>query len=259
MPYVQTAEGKLFYTRREGPQDGPVLVLIHGAGGSRLHWPPQLRRIPKATVYTVDLPGHGRSEGLGCRTIEGYVAAVTDLLEENTVDFAGASAPVIVGHSMGGAVAQKMALDERERVSALVLLSTGARLRVAPAILEGIERDFEQAVNLITEYAWSSGAPPSLIGLGRRALRETGSEVLLRDFLACDRFDVMGRVEDIDVPALIVAGSADRLTPIKYSRFLSERIPDGRLVTVAGAGHMVMLERPEVVAEAIQAFVTTDH
>jgi pimeloyl-ACP methyl ester carboxylesterase len=208
--------------------------------------------MPGATVYTLDLPGHGRSEGRGSETIEGYAAAVTAFL-----DHVAAGPTVIVGHSMGGAVAQTMALSEPENVSSVVLVGTGARLRVAPAILEGIHQDFAKAVDLITRYAWSSGVDPSLTELGWDALRDTGPDVLFGDFLACDRFDVMDRLGQVDVPALVIGGSDDRLTPLKYSRFLSEQIPDARLVTVEGAGHMVMLERPDVVADAIREFVVT--
>jgi pimeloyl-ACP methyl ester carboxylesterase len=157
---------------------------------------------------------------------------------------------------MGGAIAQKLALEAAERVSALVLIGTGARLRVAPAILHGIRDDFDQAVELITDYAWSPDAELSLTKLGLRDLRQTGAKVLLGDFLACDRFDVMDHLAEIKAPALVVGGTADRLTPIKYARYLGSRIPDARLVTVEGAGHMVMLERPQKVAGVVRGFVT---
>lgn len=250
MPYLGTAECDLFFTIKRGADEGPILVLVHGAGGSRLHWPPGLRRLTGATVYTLDLPGHGRSEGKGCETIPCYASVVAAFL-----DAADLERVTVVGHSMGGAIAQTLALDRSSRVSAIALIATGARLRVAPSILETIQQDFERAVDLITRYAWSPGVDASLMGLGQDALRETGPEVLLNDFLACDRFDVMDRLHEIQVPALVVSGTADKLTPTKYAHFLEERIPNARLVTVDGAGHMVMLERPEVVTEAIRDFV----
>lgn len=251
MPDVSTSFGDLFYTRKAGPTGAPTLVLVHGAGGSGLHWPAGLRRMPGASVITLDLPGHGRSEGRGCATIEGYAGAVSAVLDALDVGQA-----VVVGHSMGGAVAQTLALQRRDHVSKIVLIATGARLRVAPAILDGIQDDFEQVVDLITRCAWSGRADPSAKELGRRALRDTGPEVLLADFLACDQFDVMDQLGDIQVPALVVGATADQLTPVKYARFLTESIPDARMVTVEGAGHMVMLERPEEVARPVHRFVT---
>jgi pimeloyl-ACP methyl ester carboxylesterase len=156
---------------------------------------------------------------------------------------------------MGGAIAITLALDFADLVAGLVLVSTGARLRVAPAILDGIRSDFERTTELITRFAWSSGTAPRLIELGWQALLGTGPDVLLGDFTACDRFDVMERLGEIAAPTLVVAGSADQLTAVKYARFLAEHISDARLVTVEGAGHMVMLERPLEVAEAMQDFL----
>lgn len=250
MPYAETPVGDVYYTVKRGPADGPTLVLVHGAGGSRLHWAAELRRMDGATVYTVDLPGHGRSAKGGCCAVSGYAEAVVSVLDAAQMDRA-----VIVGHSMGGAIAQTLALEVPERVEALVLIATGARLRVSPAILECIEDDLENAVELITDYAWSTEADPSLTGLGRDALRATGSEVLLRDFTACDKFDVMGRLADIEAPTLVINGTEDELTPMKYAHFLAEQIRRARLVTVEGAGHMVMLERPEEVVLPIREFV----
>jgi len=249
MPHVDTSRGEMFYAKKRGPAGGPKLVLVHGAGGSHLHWPAQLRRLSGATVYSLDLPGHGRSRERGCETIEAYVAALVAFLDGADVDSA-----VIVGHSMGGAIAQKLALTRPERVLALVLVGTGARLRVAPAILEGVKDDFERVVDLITRYAWSSDADPEMKELGREALREAGPDVLLGDFLACDRFDVMDRVSEIEVPTLVIGGTRDELTPLKYSRFLAEQIANAQLTAVEGAGHMVMLERPEETVDAIREF-----
>jgi pimeloyl-ACP methyl ester carboxylesterase len=255
MPYAKTARGDLFYTISQGPADSPALVLVHGAGGNHLHWPAELRRLgqarlPGATVYTLDLPGHGRSGEQGRDTIRSYAEAVVAFL-----DAVGIEQAVVAGHSMGGATAMTMALDFQDHVAGLVLVATGARLRVAPAILEGIRSDFEGAVEVITRFAWSPQAKPALTELGRRALLETGPDVLFGDFVACDRFDVMERLGEIETPTLVIAGTADQLTPPKYAHFLAEHIAGAHLTIIEGAGHMVMLEQPVEVAKAAGEFL----
>jgi pimeloyl-ACP methyl ester carboxylesterase len=220
---------------------------VHGAGGSRLLWPPQLRRLPGATVYTLDLPGHGRSGGAACDTVTGYAEAVAAFLDEADIERA-----VIAGHSMGGAIALTLALDFPDRVAGLVLIATGARLRVAPAILEGIRLNFRSSVELVSRSAWSPTADPALVERGRRALLEAGPAVLLGDFVACDHFDVMERLGKIAAPTLVIAGSDDMLAPPKYARFLAEHISAARCEIVADAGHMVMLERPAEVTQAVR-------
>lgn len=249
MPYAETARGDLFYTLSRGPAEAPAVVLVHGAGGTHLHWSAELRRLSGATVYALDLPGHGRSRGEGCDTIKGYAEAVAAFIRAVGVERA-----IVTGHSMGGAIAMTLALD-LDCVAGLVLVGTGARLRVAPAILDGIRSDFAKSVELVTRFAWSSEAPSRLTELGRQALLETGPDVLLGDFTACDRFDVMERLGEIHVPTLVVSGSVDHLTPIKYARFLTESISGARLTIVGGAGHMVMLEQSAEVERAVREFL----
>ena len=250
MPHVEVNGEQLFYTVSRAAASAPAMVLVHGAGGTHLHWSAGLRRLSGVSVYAIDLPGHGRSAGEGCDTVAGYAEAVAAFLRAVGVERA-----IVTGHSMGGAVAQTMALDFTACVAGLVLVGTGGRLRVAPTILEGIRADFAKSVELITRFAWSPETPPRLTELGRQALVETGPDVLSGDFCACDRFDVMERLGEIKVPTLIVTGTADQLTPVKYARFLAESIPGARLTTVEGAGHMVMLERPAEVETAVQEFL----
>lgn len=251
MPYVNVQGDRLFFARsRAHRPDPPTLVLIHGAGGSHLHWPRELRRLCNATVFALDLPGHGRSEGIGSDSIAAYVSALIGFLDATQTDRA-----VLAGHSMGGAISQMTALTHPDRVAGLVLVGTGARLRVAPAILDGVLSDFEQAVNLITHWAWSDDAPEELTQLGHKTLIETSPKVVHGDFVACDQFDIMGRLNEIRTPTLVVAGTADRLTPHKFGAYLAEHIPDARLVSVEGGGHMMALEQPSVVAKAVTEFV----
>jgi len=240
----------MYYTLSKGPQGAPALVLLHGAGGSRLLWPPQLRRLPGAMVYTLDLPGHGRSGGQACDTVTSYAEAIVAFLDE-----VGIARAVIAGHSMGGAIALTLALDFPDRVAGLVLVASGARLRVAPAVLDGLHADFAGAVELLNRLTWSPGISPALVERGRQALLEAGLAVLLSDLTACDRFDVMERLGGIAAPTLVVAGSADVLTPLKYARFLAEHIPAARCEVVEDAGHMLMLERPAEVTRAVRGFL----
>lgn len=250
MPDAEIERGKIYYTRCKGPEDVPPMILIHGAGGSRLHWPGELRRLPTTTVYTIDLPGHGRSEGQGCERITDYAQAARAFL-----DAVGIERAVVAGHSMGGAIAMTLALHCADRVAGLALVGAGARLRVSPRILKMIRDDFAESVDLITRFAWSPEAQPALVEIGRKSLRKTDPGVVLGDFIACDHFDVMDRLGEIAAPTLVITGVDDQMTPVKYAHFLTESIPGAEQVILDGAGHMVMLERAKAVARAIREFL----
>jgi len=253
MPYVTVASERTFYTLFQGDVwDKRNLVLVHGAGGSHLDWPAPLRRLREASVYALDLPGHGRSEGMGRSSIAAYRDFLLAFL-----DALGLERAVVVGHSMGGAIALDFALRYPDRLTGLILVGTGARLRVAPAILTGILSDFGATVDLVCDYAFGPSATEQLKRLGRQRLLKTPPEVLHGDYTACDAFDVMERLEEVCRPTLVIGGTADRLTPPKYAVYLRDHIPGAGLVLVDAAGHMVMLEKPEIVNRAISKFVAS--
>ncbi len=258
MPYVTVAGEKAFYALYQsdrGKRSGDVrgkrdLVLVHGAGGSHLDWPAPLRRLKGANVYALDLPGHGRSDGPGRSSIAAYRDFILAFLDARDLQTA-----VVVGHSMGGAIALDFALSYPDRLAGLILVGTGARLRVAPAILTGILSDFEATIDLVLDYAYGPSASEQLKRLGRQRLLKTPPQVIHGDYAACDAFDVMGRLGEIRCPTLVIGGTADVLTPPKYSIYLRDHIAGAELVLVDAAGHMVMLEKPEVVAKAVSQFI----
>ena len=249
--------GVFYFEHRGAGLSGgsPPLVFVHGAGGNHLHWPAQVRRLPNETVYALDLPGHGQSAGPGCSRIEDYVQRIDDWMEAMNL-----SRITLGGHSMGGAIAQQFALRSPERLGGLVLVGTGARLRVHPSILESTANAdrFKEAVETIMAWSFSESAPQRLVELAHRRMLEVDHKVIHDDFVACDNFDVMDRVDQIKLPALIICGEADRLTPMKYSEYLLDRLLQARLVRVPDAGHMVMLEQPELVARAISEFASAN-
>jgi pimeloyl-ACP methyl ester carboxylesterase len=252
---VPEKAGIFYFEHRGGGLSGgvPPLVFVHGAGGNHLHWPPQVRRLPDENVYALDLPGHGRSGGQGCDRIEDYVEQI-----KAWMDAMNLPSVILGGHSMGGAITQEFALSAPQRLAGLILVGTGARLRVNPAILEATAdaQRLEEAVDMIITWSFSESAPERLVELARRRMLEVDHNVIHDDFAACDRFDVMDKVSEIKLPALVICGKQDRLTPVKYSEYLFDKLVHARLNQVPDAGHMVMLEQPDIVARSISEFAS---
>ncbi|MGE5140887.1 MAG: alpha/beta fold hydrolase, partial [Rudaea sp.] len=191
-----------------------------------------------------------RSAGPGKPTVAEYADVVCRFLDALNIDRA-----VIVGSSMGGAIAQFLGINHADRVQGLGLVGTGARLRVLPAFLTGIVDDTLRTVALINEALFTTGADPGIKALSERGMLDCGPQVLHEDYAACDIFDVREHISKIRAPTLVLCGDQDKMTPVKYSQYLAERIPGATLEIITGAGHLVMLEKPDEVNRSLVRFL----
>lgn len=221
-----------------------TLVFIHGAAASRKVWHLQLAHFKGS----LDLPGH--PTGSGCTSIEDYADFVLNYIDRN-----GVKDPVVVGHSMGGAVAMELAL-RGARLAGLGLVGTGARLRVHPDILRAILENYYEACKLVARWSVSHKAGGFIVDQITQEMLKVRAEVAYGDFSACDRFDRINDIERISTKTFIVCGADDRLTSFKYSQYLYQKIRDSKLVVIPDAGHSVMLEKHREFNGALEALLT---
>jgi pimeloyl-ACP methyl ester carboxylesterase len=236
-----------------GAHKDSVVVMLHGAACSHEVWLEQYEHLRKYhRVMLIDLPGHNKSDGDGFDSIEGYVDSVYSKLKEFTI-----SKFVLCGHSMGGAITQAFALKHPEILKGIILCSTGARLRVTHQVFESIENDFNAFIEMSVAFSLAQEADDEIKMRFKNIIKKCRQDVALNDFRACDNFDVMNEIQKIKLPALIVCGENDLLTPLKYSKYLSQNIYGSKLITFPSCGHMVMLEKSKELSSAINEFVNT--
>ena len=253
MPSVRVNNRQISYWEGKDTQQAErdTILFVHGAGGGQLTWSFQKAFFERhAHPMIIELPGHGKSGGNGEDDIGRYAEHVHSFMRALNLPKI-----FLVGHSMGGAIVQTLALGYPALVKGVVLVGTGARLRVLPTFLEGVQKNFKETVLLMTRYAFSRKAPQEFIERAIDQLMQVAPEILHGDFLACDRFDIMKEVEKIQVPTLIICGDEDEMTPVKYSQYLHDRIKGSRLEVLPEAGHMVMMESAEAFNERVKAFV----
>lgn len=242
----------IHYSFHSGNETRPPLVLLHGAGGTYLTWHPYLRRLKGEAVYALDLPGHGESRGTGRQSIDAYANDVIHFMDRLELEQI-----VLVGISMGSAIALTTALTHPERIRALALLGGGGKMRVANAVLETAAnpKTFEAAVDMINAGCFSENASPELVQLSKQHMLKLAPSVLLGDFQACNQFNIMDRLSQINISTLILCGALDKMMPPKFSESLHHGITNSKLHLLEHAGHMLQLEQPEKVAALLKQFL----
>jgi 3-oxoadipate enol-lactonase len=224
-----------------------ALVFIHGSGCTGDVFGLQTAAFPNSIAPS--LPGH-TTPGAPASIAESADAVVAELRERSIVD------AILCGSSMGGAIALEIALRKDARVRAIVLLGSGSRLRVAPAILDGLANDFPATAQTLAGYFFAKPTPERIANSVAMMLA-VGQAQTLRDFTACNAFDVTERLGEIEVPLHAITGERDVMTPPKYAQALVDRVPGASARILPGAGHLAILESPDDTNEALRAFVTS--
>jgi len=214
------------------------LVLVHGSGHTHESFDAQAAAISSADA--VSLPGHPEGQAL---------TSVGDCAEwlAKYLRWKGSDKAIVGGNSLGGAIALEFALRYPERTAGLVLLGTGAKLRVSAAIFSKIDDEWPDCIDTFAEWSLAPSAPAEL----RTRLKEwhltVGQATTRQDYSNCNVFDVMDRAGTIKAKTLIIVGALDQMTPPKYSQYLRDTIAGSELHVIEGAGHVAHAEKPDIV------------
>ena len=250
MPFFEYKSKNIFYQIIE-KKATKAIIFIHGSGESSYSWKEQVEQLNlDYSVIALDLPSHGKSGDFKKLSLELYVDVV-----KNLIDYLSLREVILAGHSLGGAIVQSYYLKYPEKVSGLILCSTGAKLRVSSVILNSTKNNFKEYLDSIPVGAFYRKTSKEVIEEYIEEAEKTDPKVVHADFSICDKFDIMKKVITIRVPCLIIVGKFDNLTPVKYSLYFKDNIENSELVIIDKAGHMAMLEKPEEFNLAVLEFI----
>ena len=229
----------------------PTLVMVHGAGGRSQIWRRQVLGLNDiANTLALDLPGHGKTVGKSSSNVEAYAQWLGQILKELQLG------PIfLMGHSLGGAIVQNSALLYPTLLKGIILVGTGPKLPVNPALLEGLASNFEKTVDTINGYAFASGTDPLMVEEGARFMKEAGPNTVRDGFLASDGFNMEGSLSEIDLPCLILCGEKDKMTSVQLSISLNQGIRGSVLQILPSAGHMLMIESTDAFNARVRDFI----
>ncbi len=240
-----------------------AVVLIHGIGGSARIWAGEMQSFAAAgfAPVAVDLPGYGGRDPVDALDFEGLAADVERTIAERNLE-----RPVLVGHSMGGMVAQTMLRRRPDGYRAAVLACTSPAFgnadgefqkkfvadRIGP--LDAGKTMADLAPGLVARMIGPAAEPA-----GRAYAIKVMSAVPPQTYRAAVRclvtFDERASLAGIRVPVLCLAGEADQTAPAKVLERMAARIPGAHFASLAGAGHLPNLETPAAFDAAILDFL----
>jgi pimeloyl-ACP methyl ester carboxylesterase len=242
----------IYYTQYRGVSSSrPPVILIHGAGSNHLCWPAEIRRLRETTVYAIDLPGHGKSGGTAHHRVSGYQAALINFIAQ-----LGINQAVLVGHSLGAAIALRLALDHPQHVAGLVCISAAASFQIDPTFInlfrlpQTQKRTQEILKNYFAPQYGKTQWYPNLL----KSLPTVRNSLWYADLRAATHFDLRSQLSQIFSPTLVLAGEKDQLIPISTAAHLARQLPNASFKGFPQHGHMLMLEEPKGVAYEIHEF-----
>lgn len=246
---------------RDGGDDEPAVILIHGAGMDRTVWQMQTRNIAHRgrRAFALDLPGHGRSDGPTLETIVEMADWVAAFMAA-----AGIAKATLMGHSMGALVALETAVRHPERAEQLVLTGISEAMPVHPDLLAAAAANQPVAAELIV--FWGVGDAAQVGGHPQPGLWVRGaSEVLVKsaaagvlgsDLQACTDYGTANdAAAKVGCPSFFVLGRGDKMTPAKSGQALASEIRDARVSVLENCGHMMMIERPNEFYAALKGVI----
>ena len=244
----------LFYRTYHGGSEGFVfpVILLHGAGGSLMGWPSNLRRLDGQRVFALDLPGHGHSLPPACRSMRCLVRKLHHFVTEM-----GFYHIILVGYSLGGALALSYASAYPEQITGLITISCGDRFEMPEGLLGKLLKpaDPRKSIEIFSQAAFHPAFPRTERRTILAPMSKIDPDVLHADFTIGAEFCFNAQSPKLKFPSLFIGGSNDLISPLKSLIRVSRYFEKSTVSLIEKAGHMVVYEKNEELRDHVSLFL----
>jgi pimeloyl-ACP methyl ester carboxylesterase len=246
----------IFYRQYNGEREGfgiPV-ILLHGGGGTHMGWPSDLRRFPGQNVFAIDLPGHGKSKQPACNDLDGLANRLHDYISGM-----GFFNVILIGFSLGGALAIQYVSHFPERVRKLALISCGARFHIPDGVMSYLRPPVNnvKAAEAFSRAAFFTNTPPAVRRKIIEPLYHLDPFVMAVDFHMGRVFRAAFPKNPVNTPCLFIGGADDKISPPQSIRLLENLSTQTQIEIIKDAGHMVIYEKTRTVRDRLVGFLET--
>lgn len=255
--HIDSAQIACWVNKSDFDTQKQSLVFIHGSGSNHSIWSHQYGRLHKKyNIIAVNLPGHGHSGGNGENNVKRYLEWLNKLLTVLNLQKA-----LLVGHSLGSAIALQFAINYSENITGIVCIGGGMKMPVNRFFLDFLQTNPPEIpaeiIELMCKFSLAKENRSKLSVPLQKSIALSRVDVMYGDLAACNELDLTLDAGKIKVPALIVCGAEDKMTPPDLSRQLAAGIEKAQLEIVEGTGHMVMLEKPSEFNNCLDKFASS--
>jgi len=249
---IETAYGRSRYIVPADADPGkPTALLVHGSGGNADVWEPMLDLFREVNPVAIDMPGHAPSSGALLQSMQecsAFIEAVRVALNVPRV--------VVIGQSLGGAIAQQYAHEHAATCAAIVIANSAADFSISDERLRAVEQEWDVTLPAYARGQLSARAGAELHAAATRMVAARVPATFVNDLKLCNSFSSRAWADRLRVPALIIAGHDDTLTVPARSFALLDLMKHAEMVMFSPCGHCTMLEQPLRFATEVDLFVT---
>lgn len=239
----------VFY-RVNGVENGLPIIFIHGLAGDSRFFHNQLRYFGNShRTIAIDLPGHGQSAPISGQTVEIYNKSIEAVIKNEKID-----SYILAGHSMGGVICLENYLKNKDKVKAIILISTSSTIHVSKTLIDASIKDFDHFFKKMLPRIFHKKAGIFILA-AQKNITENQKKIVTGDLKLCSDINYTEQLSEIDIPVLLIANKFDRMIPSYMTEDMKWKIRNSKIVIFNDEGHVPFFENSTEFNKEVAEFI----